>query len=187
MKRHLYIFLEGLAVLVPIAVTIYVVYKCVSWIDVGMRNLLGGNVFPGLGFLAMIVIIYLVGLTVRSWFTKMIIRSLSKFLERLPVIKMIYDSVKDMLKFFVGDKKEKKGVVKIPVGDGKSYMMGIVMQKPTDKKEQIPVYLPMSYALGGFLVYISPDKVEHVAMDAEIAMKLILTAGASSPEEKPKK
>lgn len=182
MKRHIYVFLHGLVVVAPIAITVYVIYACVSWIDGGMRKLLG-DVSPGVGFLSIIILIYLVGLAARYWFLDVLVGALNRLLERIPVVKLIYDAVKDLLKFFVEGGKQKGEVVKVPVGDGKAHMLGIVMQS-TDKKEPLPVYLPMSYNMGGFLVYLPRENIEKVDMDAGTALKLVLTAGVGTPQQK---
>ncbi|NOZ69372.1 MAG: DUF502 domain-containing protein, partial [Deferribacteres bacterium] len=100
MKRLTRYFLEGLLVLIPLVATIYVIYAVFTKIDSIFRFEM-----PGLGFLVTILTITLVGFISSNFITSWLVRLVEKLFSKLPLVKMIYTSVKDLIGAFVGDKK----------------------------------------------------------------------------------
>ena len=184
MKRHLYVFLEGLLIVAPLAITFYVIYAGVSWIDGGMRKVFGGifpESIPGLGIISALILIYLVGLVSQYLVRDLLIDTCDQLMRKIPVVKTIYESVSDLFKYFAPGGKQKGEAVKVPVAGGKGYMVGIVMQASEGESgEPVPVYLPMSYNMGGFLVYVPREHVEKMDIDAGAALKMVMTAGVTS-------
>ena len=99
MKKVLGYFLQGLLYTLPISATIYVVYKAIVLID-GILPIK----IPGLGIIILVVSILLIGFLGGALISSRILK-LEKILDRVPLIKIIYTSVKDLLSAFVGKKK----------------------------------------------------------------------------------
>lgn len=113
MKKLLNYFFQGLLVVVPIAVTIFVIYKIITWID----NLLpfqipvklpgiGEVSIPGLGILTIVVAVTAFGYLAKFFVANPFFVLLERMLERTPLLKIIYTSVKDLIEAFVGEKND---------------------------------------------------------------------------------
>jgi uncharacterized membrane protein len=170
MKHHARIFVEGLIVVLPAALTGYLLYKA----DLLIRNLTGGVLPPGTGLPAGLVAIYGVGWLTHLCVLRTVLRAWEAFIERVPLVKTIYGSVRDLLAFL----KPKEGApagraVRVDLGGG-AQMIGIAT---SEDERGVGVYLPMSYQIGGFLVYIPRESVAPAGMDVETALKHVLTGG----------
>jgi uncharacterized membrane protein len=181
MARHIGILLQGLAVMVPALFTFWVLWAMVSWLDGHMGALLKSipylETFPGLGILVAFVIIYIVGLLTRLWLFRKGFGFAEKLIRRVPLIKTLYGSVRDMLQFFGGNKKKSRGeAVQVNLGE-MGYMIGVSTSALADDGERIGVYLPLSYQIGGFLIYMPRTRVTSAGMSVEEALKLVLTGG----------
>jgi len=110
MKRISQYFLQGLLFLVPLVVTISVIY----WVFVKIDGVLNLPV-PGLGFIVTIVFVTLVGFGASNFLTRNIVHLVDKVFARLPLVKMIYTAIKDLVNAFVGDKKSFKRPVQVVV------------------------------------------------------------------------
>ena len=100
MKRLSQYFLRGLLFLVPLVVTLYVIY----WVFIKIDGVLNLPV-PGLGFIVTIVFITLVGFGASNFLTRNLVHLVDRIFARLPLVKMIYTAIKDLVNAFVGDKK----------------------------------------------------------------------------------
>ncbi len=150
--------------------------------------------FPGLGFIMALLGIYMVGLLTKVYLFQKLVRMGEWTVRRIPLAKSLYEAVRDLLRFFGGGDSEKMGrVVLVTLADGQVRMLGILTNEqprgirdsdPDDKQpaqaegaeKRVAVYLPMSYQLGGFTVYIEPHRVEPIDMSVEEAMKIAATA-----------
>jgi uncharacterized membrane protein len=193
-RRISRIFLRGLAVILPIAITLAIVY----WLVVSAEALLGGIVrlvlperyyWTGLGVLLGIAIILLAGLTVNVWFTRALLGRAEALMERIPIVKSVYGAMRDLAAFLSGGKSKERfqKVVMVSVNEEMRLIGFLTREDFTDLPTQlaatddtVAVYLPMSYQIGGFTVYMPRSKVELIDMSIEDAMRFTLTAGMSS-------
>ena len=186
--------MRGLVVILPIAITLALIY----WLAVSAEALLGGIVrlvlpdryySTGLGVLLGVVLVLLAGLTVNVWFTRVLLARAEALMERIPIVKSIYGAVRDLAAFLSGGKSREgfHKVVMVSVGDGIRLIGFMTREDFTDLPSQlaavddtVAVYLPMSYQIGGYTVYMPRSKVEPIDMTIEDAMRFTLTAGMSS-------
>ncbi|MEM9187953.1 MAG: DUF502 domain-containing protein [Myxococcota bacterium] len=171
-------FLQGLALVVPISATAYVVYWAVTTID----GLLGVSI-PGLGILITVVAITLVGLLASNVLGRRLVRVLEKGIERLPVVKLLYGSIKDLMGAFVGDKKgfERPAMVDV-TGDGSVRALGFVTCERFDDPKLsgfVAVYLPQSYNFAGNLLVVPRDRVSPIDADGAQFMAFIVSGGVA--------
>lgn len=197
MKTLSRIFLQGLAVILPIIITISIVY----WLAATAETHLGGLVklmFPGwrywtgLGVALGIVLVFAVGLLMNAWIMRKFVSWAESLMERIPLVKTIYGSVRDLARFLSGDTAGKgfHQVVAVTVGD-RIRLVGFVtldnfagLSGPSRAPEElVGVYLPMSYQIGGYTVFVPKSAIEPVDMTMEDAMRFTLTAGMSLPEK----
>lgn len=185
------IFLQGLAAILPLALTLYVLWWLGTTTEAVfgalLRKVLPGNTHvPGLGLLLGLGVVFAVGFMLRAWWLQALWSKAEALVERVPLVKTIYGSVRDLMTFFTeGDRKrELDQVVMIRLGDPPVQLLGLVMndhaQELTGRQEdagQVAVYLPMSYQIGGFMVLVSRDAIERVDLSVEEALRTIITAG----------
>ena len=181
------ILLTGFITLLPVILTVYLLY----WLAVSSENVMGtalrwalpnATYFPGLGMIAGVVVVFVVGLLMKAILIRQIFTFGERILYQLPLIKTVYRAMRDLFDFFT-PKEEGLGEVVAVTYNG-TEMIGFVTQ--TDEKklpesfrgqDKVLVYLPMSYMIGGFTVFISREHVRPVNMSMEEAMRFALTAG----------
>ena len=192
MKKQLGIFLAGVMVLVPLAVTVYVVCWLGSTLDALGREILPNVALPpGVGALVLIAGVYLVGLATRFWLFQALWSLMEKIVISLPGIKMLYESIRDLLQLFGGDAAKMGQVVQYSPPGSSMKMLGIRTNDNPPYAQgalggrTVAVYLPFSYMFGGITVYCEPDRIEEIDMPVEQCMKLCATAfvGREDPSD----
>ena len=193
MKRIGTLFLQGLLAMAPIALTVYVLY----WLATTAESVLGeaiafvigeSHYLLGMGVLAGLLLTLAVGVLLRIWLFRKVLALVDTILDRIPGIRSVYGSIRDMVGFF--DSSRQKGfnqTVMVTVGDPQVQLMGLVtrddfsdLPNGIGDDQTVAVYLPMSYQLGGFTIMVPKDRVRPVDMKVDESLKFVLTAGVSS-------
>ena len=145
--------------------------------------------FPGLGMLAALVIVFLVGFMMKAIFIRQLFSFGEQILFKIPLIKTIYSAMRDLFDFF-SPKKEGFGKV-VTVNFNGMGMIGFITQEDTKKlpesfqsSESVLVYIPMSYMIGGFTVLIPLKDIRTCNMSMDEAMRFVLTAGITGKSSK---
>jgi uncharacterized membrane protein len=179
MKRLSQYFLQGLLFLVPLVVTIYVIY----WVFVKIDGFLNLPV-PGLGFIVTLVFITLVGFGASNFLTRNIVHLVDKIFARLPLVKMIYTAIKDLVNAFVGDKKSFNRPVQVVIDrESNLRVIGFATRDSLDSigiQDSVAVYLPQSYNFAGNLIIVDREQIIPLSADPGEIMKLIVSGGVSS-------
>ena len=188
MNRIQKIFVSGLISFLPIAVTIYIVYAGVTIVE----NLLGTFIIqilpehtyiPGYGFLATLILIFLLGLLVNNIVTASILQRLQEKLTEVPFIKVVYSPLRDLMNLFSKNQGSNalKKVVMVRF-DGSKEILGLVTRENfADLEalqlapEKVAVYIPMSYGMGGYTMVVDRTQIRPVELSVERAMSLALT------------
>lgn len=193
MKKLSGIFLKGLAAILPIAITLYLLY----WIGTTAEALLGGLLQrllpegwyqPGMGVLTGVALIFLLGLLLNAYLVRVLWEWVEQWVQRIPFVKTIYGAAQDLMAFFSPSaQKELNQVVMVPLGDTGYRIMGFVTRQDLEglpaglaEPGTVAVYAPMSYQIGGYTLMVPRDKLVAVDMSVEQAMRFALTAGVSS-------
>jgi len=193
MKKHFRILMAGALVIVPIAVTVWLI----SWIGailgawgesflkgIGLLEKLpstGFNYAGAVGVIIALVIVYFVGMLANLWLFRKLFNFVDSTLSSLPGIKTIYESVRDLMKLFGGGDGRKIGYAALyTLPDTKIRMLGIVTNEHPrglpNGDNRVIVYLPLAYMIGGPIVYALPEDLERIDMPVETALKLAATA-----------
>ncbi len=184
--------LTGLVTILPVALTLYFLY----WIAVSTESLLRGIIlsvfpeilyWPGIGLSIALVVAFLVGMLMSAYVFQQLFAKGEELLYRMPLIKSVYRAIRDFFQFFSPtNKKEFEQVVAVSIGDTGMEMIGFVTQavpenlpKGLQKENNILVYLPMSYMIGGYTVLVPRSAVRTLDMNMEEAMRFTLTAGVT--------
>lgn len=187
MKHINQIFFKGLIVVLPITLTFYLLvwasYKIESLFGSTIEWLVGQWLYiPGLGIVVSVVFIFLVGLLVNNYITGRFFEWLTDTLEKVPLIKVIYNPLKDLMALIPGRSSEKdkpQRVVLVPLEPMGLNALGLVTREDLDElpgSGLISVYIPLSYMLGGITVLIEKEKVKKVDIPVDQALKLSVTA-----------
>jgi len=189
-KAILNYLIKGLLIVVPIAVSIFIVVWAVTTVDswLNVNNILGVNPrtgesrnIPGLGLLTVLTIILLAGIFVTNLVTEPMYNWFQRMMQRLPLLNFIYSSIKDLTEAFVGDEKKFNHPVLVEV-EGGLKKIGFLTQNDLHKlnlPEEVAVYFPLSYSFAGQLCIVKRDKVADLNMTAADAMKLVVSGGVS--------
>lgn len=182
MRRLTRYFFEGLLFLTPVVVTMYVVYIVFVRVDGIFRFKV-----PGFGFLATIVIITIIGFIASNFLTRKVVGIVDRIFRRLPLVKMIYKSVKDLIGAFVGDKKGFNKPVRVALSPGSNvYVMGFITSEALDTfgiSDTVAVYLPQSYNFAGNLILAPAEQVMPIDADSGDIMAFIVSGGISVKHE----
>lgn len=197
MKNITRTFLTGLVTIVPVVATIYLflwlVVAVESFLAAAMRSVLPGLPYwPGLGMVLVIVFIFLVGLIMRTWVAQRLFSWAESILNRLPVVRTVYGPLRDFFRFLTEPKQTGlQQVVAVEVGGSNMRLVGFLTREDLSalpeglrRKDTVAVYLPMSYQVGGYMVFVPRASVQPIDMSFEDAMRLTLTAGLSTKAER---
>ena len=189
-KAILNYLIKGLLIVVPIAVSIFIVVWAVTTVDswLNVNNILGVNPrtgesrnIPGLGLLTVLALILLAGIFVTNLVTEPMYNWFQRVMQRLPLLNFIYSSIKDLTEAFVGDEKKFNHPVLVEV-EGGLKKIGFLTQNDLHKlnlPDDVAVYFPLSYSFAGQLCIVKRDKVKDLNMSAADAMKLVVSGGVS--------
>ncbi len=169
-------FLRGLIIIVPFAVTIYLIYETFVRLD----RLLALPT-PGLGLLVLLVATVLVGVLAGNIVGRNLLRLTEAVFTRAPIVRIIYAAIKDLLEAFVGDKKRFDQPVTVSLTDDVR-AMGFVTQQDLgflSMAGNVAVYLPLSYSMAGTVVIVSSARVQRIEADSASIMALIVSGGVS--------
>ena len=189
--------LTGLITILPVVLTLYLLY----WFVVSAESVLGdiirlwlpeGWYWPGMGLVAGLVAAFITGLLMHAYVVQRLFAAGEKLFYHTPVIKTIYQALRDFLNYFSpAAKKEFDQVVAITLGDTGMQVVGFVTQAdpeslPEDFREEdsVLVYLPLSYMIGGYAVLTPRSAVRPIDMSMEEAMRFTLTAGVTGPRSR---
>ena len=180
MRRLISYFLRGLAFVAPIAVTVYVCVRLFvdidSWLGLKIR---------GLGFVLTLAVITFVGFLGSTLLTRGLFSSIDSLIERLPFVRLLYSSTKDLLNAFVGDQRRFDIPVLVPAPDaaGSAKALGFLTQDQLDHlglPGHVTVYLPFAYSLSGRLFIYPADEVVRIDVPSADVMAFIISGGVTA-------
>jgi uncharacterized membrane protein len=187
MGRIFVYFFKGIIFTVPISITLYIIYSIVVKIG-SLFKLLGLTVHPAvdplIGFAAVVGLIIVIGYLGSSIFKPLFVL-FDHYLEKAPLIKTIYSSIKDLLSAFVGEKKRFNKPVLVNMGNNLEKFGFITNESLVDmniSEDKVAVYFPHSYAFSGNLYIVSKKFVTPLNENASEMMKFIVSGGVTHVE-----
>jgi uncharacterized membrane protein len=182
--------IKGLLIVLPIALSVLIVVWGVTTVDswLNVNNILGidpntdeSRNIPGLGLALVIAIILSAGIFVTYFVTEPMYNWFQRILNRLPILKFIYSSIKDLTEAFVGDEKKFNIPVIVEV-EGDMKRIGFLTQSDLSAiglpGESI-VYFPFSYSFAGQVYIVKNEKIKVLEISAADAMKLVVSGGVT--------
>ena len=177
-------FLQGLLYVAPIGLTLWIIYEVFIKIDSLFDWITPNTHIPGLGIIVVITIIAFLGYIGKFFITMPLSRIFNKMLKRTPFIKLIYTSIKDLLKAFVGKEKKFTEPVLVKVNNISNLeKVGFITNKDLKdigvKEGKVAVYFPHSYAFSGELYIVPKEDVKPIDKPSSEIMKFIVSGGVS--------
>ena len=197
MRRLWNTFLKGLVAVLPVALTVYVVYwlgrTAETILSRPLRLVLPAETYwPGLGLLMGFLLVLLAGVMVDAYVVRRLLRLGESVLARIPVVKTIFGALKDVTRFLPagGKARDLKRVVWWQYGGAR--VIGFVTEEHVNERlfgaeahELVAVYFPMSYQIGGYTLYLHKDQLQETDLSVEEAMRLVLIGGVTSHDTPP--
>lgn len=179
-------FFRGLLLVVPIALTIYIIVLAIRWLD----GLIPIDI-PGLGLLIMVGTVTVFGYLGSSILAKPFIEFFDSIMARLPLVRIIYTSLRDLISAFVGDHKKFNRPVLVNLSSDQSVKrIGFVTQDDLPQlipENMVAVYLPHSYNVSGNVYLVPSDRVTPLDISSTEIMKFVVSGGVADITGMPSK
>ena len=192
------LILKGLAVVIPVALTLAILW----WIATSAEQLMGtvlkftlpdGWYVPGMGLVSGLALIALIGLLSHVLVFQKIFDLGEAIFRRLPLVKTIYTAIKDFISYLSPEKENQMGKVVLVQLPGQSFqLIGFVTREQFEDlpftpaaEEPVAVYMPMSYQIGGYTLFLPRSSLTPLDMPFEQAMRLVLTGAVTKQAESP--
>jgi len=178
MNRLAKSFGQGLLVLAPVAITSYVVFVVVRKLDGWFHFPI-----PGLGLVATVGIITTIGYLTSNVLGRRTLDVVEAMLSRVPIVRLLYGSLRDLFNAFVGDQKSfNKPVVVDLTDDGALKVLGFVTCEQFDDPQldgHVAVYLPQAYNFAGNLLVVPRERVRRLDAEGAQFMAFIMSGGVA--------
>ncbi len=183
MKKLIKYFIQGLFLITPVGITIYILYWAGSMIDnlaSGLLPILDLPRYPGIGILVAIVLVTLLGLFSRYWLSKKLFGYIDKLFTAVPLVKIIYTTVRDVISTVSEGKKgfSKLALVNLPHSEIK--LLGYITNEQLESfglEGYVSVYVMQSMQWAGNLILVPKDMVTVLDIPVEESIKFIASAG----------
>jgi uncharacterized membrane protein len=200
-KRLGRIMFQGLMAILPAVLTLYILY----WLIWSAETVLGavikallpdGWYIPGMGLLAGVTATFFFGLALNAFLVRRLLNLSEELLNRIPLIKTLYGSVKDFVGFFAAQREKEFNqvvTVELQFGGVPMRLLGFVtrsdfrgLPEGIGGEGEIAVYLPLSYQIGGYTVIVPRSAVRPVDISTHRAMGFIVTGGMITEKGHPR-
>jgi uncharacterized membrane protein len=192
------LFLKGLAVVIPVALTLAILW----WMATSAEQVMGailkftlpvGWYVPGMGLVSGLAMIALIGVLSHVLIFQKLFYLGEAIFNRLPLVKTIYTAIKDFISYLNPDKDSEMGKVVLVQLPGQSFqLIGFVTREQFDDlpftpaaEDPVAVYMPMSYQIGGYTLFLPRNALTPLDMPFEQAMRLVLTGAVTKRPENP--
>ena len=190
MKKLGSYFFQGVILVAPIAITIYILYavfiKVDGWLVHNLEPLIGFYI-PGSGLLILIGSITLLGFIGQTALLRPIKNVVGKLIKRIPLLNLLYSSLNDLFSAFIGNEKKFNVPVKVHFNkENNLWKLGFITKESLDEfdlKEMTAVYFPHSYNFSGELYLVPSDRVIPVSVSPSEVMKFVVSAGVTRIEQ----
>jgi uncharacterized membrane protein len=170
-------FAQGLLVLAPVAITVWVVWATVTTLDKWLDTRV-----PGLGIIIAAAGITLIGYLTGNVVGNKLLSWLEGGLQRVPLIRILYNALRDLFGAFVGSKRKFDKPVAVEINKHGLKVLGFLTNEQFDDPQlagHVSVYLPESYNFAGNLIVVPKDRVRPLDADGAEFMAFIVSGGVT--------
>lgn len=187
MKRILNYFFRGLLICVPVGLTVLLLVYVFKGLDSVFGDRLKISAIPGLsvclGLLATLALITVIGFLASNFLGKKLFGLVDRIFTNVPLIKMLYSSIKDLVEAFAGEKKKFDKPVLVTLGPGcDAKILGFITRESLDNlglEDHVAVYFPQSYNFAGNVVIFPKKAVRLLDISSSEAMTFIVSGGVA--------
>lgn len=198
MKRLRKIMFQGLVAMLPTILTIYIIFWLVRSAETVVGDLLKvllpvGWYIPGMGLLAGLVVTFLFGLALNAFLVRRLLVLSEKLMNRIPLVKTLYGSLKEFIGFFTAKRDSQLNqvvTIELEFGGTPLRLIGFVTRSDFSDlpegigyEQEIAVYIPMSYQIGGYTVIVPRSAVKPVDISTHRAMGFVVTGGMTADKD----
>ena len=188
MARVLKYFFRGLVVLAPLVITVWLTFEIFRGVDRWLGGLFGFTI-PGAGVLLTIAGITLFGFLASTLLARTLLGAVEAVFVRLPFVRLLYASTRDLLNAFVGERRRFDAPVLVTLAPGSNLKaLGFVTQESLTRyglTDHVAVYLPQSYNFAGNLVVVPANQVERIPSGGADVMTFIVSGGVTGATGEP--
>lgn len=197
MRRLWNTFLKGLVAVLPVTVTVYLVFwlgrTAEAILSGPLRALLPPDIYwPGLALVIGFVLVLLVGVLVNAYVVRALLRLGESLLARIPIVKTIFGALKDITRFVPSGERARDLKRVVVWRFGTAQAIGFVTEERVSERlfgpqarNLVAVYFPMSYQIGGYTLYLRTEDLTETDLSVEEAMRLVLIGGVTSQGAEP--
>ena len=177
---------RGAFALAPITITLALLVWFFSFMEAlfkpPMQFIVGKHYVPGMGILAALIVILIIGAILNTWLTKKLVFYWERLVKKIPILKTIYFKVQDVFQFIAPKNENESGKV-VKVNFQGTEQIGIISQEVLDNDklgttDHVAIYFPMSYQMGGYMALVPRMAAIPINMTIKEAMEFVITAGA---------
>lgn len=186
MKKLTQYFIQGIVLVGPVAIVLYIVYSLFKtvdgWLANNIENIIGFNI-PGLGVVISFIVITLLGFIGETTLFRPLKVKLEKLLQKIPGLNLLYSSLNEVFSAFVG--KEKKFNVPVKVLFNKEnnlWKLGFVTRETMEtigNEDLAAVYFPHSYNFSGELYLVPIERITKIDISPAETMKFVVSGGVT--------
>ncbi|HAJ89812.1 MAG TPA: hypothetical protein DCM27_02170 [Rhodospirillaceae bacterium] len=193
-------FLTGILVTAPVALSLYIVWSILIWVDETVGHILpihlmGEDSIPGLGIIAAVGFFILVGWFARNFIGALMLRAFDYILERLPLVKTVYNALKQVFEMLMGKQAQAfREVVMVQFPRDGSWVVGFLAGKTEGEfkdalgETYYNVFVPTTpNPTSGFLILSPEHEIKRVNMTVDEGLKAIVSCGLIMPKSTPPK
>jgi uncharacterized membrane protein len=193
MKKLVTYFIQGLLLVAPLGITVYIVYRIFTFTDGLLYTYLVEQFeinAPGVGILIIFIFLVLLGIVGQTILARPVKKLISGVFLKTPFLKLIYSSINDLFSAFMGKERKFHRPVMVMINkENNLWKIGFVTQDipiHIDEIELITVYCPFSYGFSGEIYFVPQSSIKHLSMPPSEAMKFIISGGVSGSDFHPK-
>lgn len=181
MKKLTSYFINGILIFVPVAATIGLVKWTLDFV---------GSMMPfeseGIGLLVLLLLIFFTGFVASNYLGKKLFELVDRLMTKMPVIKLLYSALKDLVQAFAGNKKSFEQPVLVELLENGAKALGFITRNDVGDlgaTGHVAVYLPQSYNFAGQVLIFPAEKVHPISLSSSEVMATVVSGGVSGADE----
>ncbi len=190
MKKFFGVMFAGLGAVLPITITVYILYKLFIIIDSVFADLVTriiGYRVVGIGFLMTVALVFLIGLVAKAYLGQKLIKMADRIFNKIPVAQTIYGTVREISNsLLLKEKITFKRPVLVDYPKPGVQAIGFITNERSISKDgtMLPVFIPTTpNPTSGFLLFYKRDELQYLDMTVDEAIKIIISVGVVIPDK----
>ncbi|HKL10740.1 MAG TPA: DUF502 domain-containing protein [Clostridia bacterium] len=190
MKKFFGVMFAGLGAVLPITITVYILYKLFIIIDGVFADLVTriiGYRVVGIGFLMTVALVFLIGLVAKAYLGQKLIKMADRIFNKIPVAQTIYGTVREISNsLLLKEKITFKRPVLVDYPKPGVQAIGFITNERSISKDgtMLPVFIPTTpNPTSGFLLFYKKDDIQYLDMSVDEAIKIIISVGVVIPDK----